>query len=53
MAALLLRILTPALAELRVADDSRVLTVEEDVLQGFLLKFGAVQDILEIGLGET
>lgn len=53
MTALLLGILAPALTELGVANNARVLAVEEDILERFLLKVASLQDILEIGLGEA
>lgn len=53
VAALLLRILAPALAELGVANNARVLTVEQDVLQILILKIGALEDILQIRLSEA
>lgn len=53
VAALLLRVLAPALAELGVANNAGVLAVEEDVLQRLLGQVGAIQDALQIGLGKA
>lgn len=53
MAALLLRVLAPALAKLGVANNAGVLAVEENVLQRLLGQVGAIQDALQVGLGEA
>lgn len=46
VASLSLGILASALAELGVSHDAWVLAVEEDVLQGFILQIGALDDVL-------
>jgi hypothetical protein len=53
VASLLLRVLAPALAELGVADDAGILAMEQNVLQGLILKIGALQDILQVRFREA
>lgn len=53
VASLRLRILAPARAHLRVSNNPRVFTVEENVLQILVFKIGALQHILQIRFGEA
>lgn len=53
MASLCLGILASALAELGVSHDAWVLAVEEDVLQGFILQVGTLDDVLQVRLREA
>lgn len=51
--ALLLRVLATTRAKLGVANITGVLAVEQNILEILLLKVGALEDILKIGLGKT
>ena len=53
MAPLLLRLLAPTLAELRVSDAPGVLAVQEDVIEVLFFEVGAFEGIADVGFGEA
>lgn len=53
MTPLLLRLLTPTLAQLRVSNIPGVLAVQEDVIEVLIFEVGAFEGIADVGFGEA
>lgn len=53
MTPLLLRLLAPTLAKLRVSDTPGVLAVQEDVIEVFVCEIGVFEDVSDVGFGEA
>lgn len=53
MTPLLLRLLAPTLAKLRVSDAPGVLAVQEDVIEVLVCEIGVFEDVSDVGFGEA
>ena len=53
MTPLLLGLLAPTLAELRVSNAPGVLAVQEDVIEVLIFEVGAFEGVTDVGFGEA